>query len=118
MTTTTFDLTALTAAIESRDADAQLGFYAPNAELVLVDRDNPPSRPRTITGTDQLRTHLTDVCQRDMTHSVRAAIVDGDHIAAEVACAYPDGTRVLCMCVAELHDGRIVRQHQVQAWDA
>ena len=117
MTTTTFDLTTLTSAIEGRDAEGQLAFYVPDAELVLVDRDNPPSSPRIISGTAQLRPLLTDVTSREMTHSVRAAVADEKHVALEVACAYPDGTQVLCVCVGDLRDGRITRSHQVQAWD-
>lgn len=117
MTTTTFDLDTLTAAIEARDAEGQLAFYVPDAELVLVDRDNPPSSPRVVTSTTQVRAFLTDVASREMTHSVRAAVADDEHVALEVSCVYPDGTRVLCVCIGELRDGRIARQHQVQAWD-
>jgi hypothetical protein len=36
----------------------------------------------------------------------------------QVACAYPDGTRVFCSTIAELRDGRIVRERVVQAWDS
>jgi hypothetical protein len=35
-----------------------------------------------------------------------------------VACAYADGTRVLCSTIAELRDGRIVSERLVQAWDS
>ena len=51
-TPTTFDVAGLVTALESRDADAQLAAYRPDAQLTIVDRDNPPSMPRTITGTD------------------------------------------------------------------
>jgi hypothetical protein len=116
-TTTTLDLAALTAAIETNDAPAQLRTYLPDATIDIVDHLNPPSRPRHIAGTDAIREHLVDVVERRMTHEVRTALSGGDRIAFEVACAYPDGTRVLCHCVAGVVDGRIAWQRTVQAWD-
>jgi len=116
--TNTLDVAALTRAIESRDAAGQLAVYAPDAELVLVDALNPPSHPNVIRGADAIGAHLSDVCERDMTHQVRGIVTDPGHIAFEVGCRYSDGTQVLCMCQAELEDGRIVRQHTVQAWDS
>jgi len=117
-TTATFDAAALTTALETRDAEAQLAVYTSDAELTIVDRDNPPSRPRSIKGTDALRDYILDFTSREMTHKVRATVVSADRIAFELACQYPDGTRVLCMCIAGVVDGRIAWQHQVQAWDA
>lgn len=117
-TTATFDVTALARALETRDATAQLAAYAPNAELVIIDRDNPPSSPRIITGTDALRDYLDDFTSREMTHEVRASVTSADQIAFELACQYPNGTRVQCMCIAGITDGHIAWQHQVQAWDA
>ena len=116
-TTTTFDVAALTAALEGRDAAGQLACYLPDAQIVIIDHDNPPSRPRTMTGTDAIREYLNDICDRDMTHQVRAALVTPDRISFELACSYPDGTRVTCMCIAGIADGRIAWHHQVQAWD-
>jgi hypothetical protein len=116
--TTTLDLAALVKAIESRDASTQLAAYAPDAELVLVDATNPPSRPRVLRGTGEIGDHLADVCGRDMTHEVRAAVADGQRVALEVACRYRDGLQVLCLCVADVVDGHITRQRTVQAWDS
>jgi hypothetical protein len=116
--TVSFDIAALTHAIEHRNADAQLSYYHPDAALTLVDHDNPPSSPRTVKGTTEIGAYLADLCDRDMTHSVRNAIYGDGRISFEVACAYPDGTRVLCMCIAGLTEGRITWQHQVQAWDS
>jgi ketosteroid isomerase-like protein len=115
--TTTLDVDAFVRAIEERDGDAQLAVYAPDASITLVDQDNPPSTPRILHGTDQLRSHLADVTGRDMAHQVRTAVTSGDHLALEVACTYPDGTRVVCMCVAGIADGRIAWARQVQSWD-
>jgi ketosteroid isomerase-like protein len=115
--TLAFDLAALTAAIEGRDADAQLSAYADDAELVVIDHEHTPSNPLVVRGTEALRAHFTDICDRDMTHQVTTAVVAGDRLTVELACRYADGTRVSCLCVAGLENGRIIWQRGLQAWD-
>lgn len=115
--TRAFDVAALTAAIEGRDAEGQLAAYADDAEIVVIDHDHTPSNPLVVRGTDALRAHFTDICGRDMTHQVTTAAVAGDRLTIELACRYADGTRVACVCVAGLSDGRIVWQRGLQAWD-
>jgi SnoaL-like domain len=112
------DVDALTRAIERRDAAGQLAAYGADAELVIVDELHPPSRPLVVRGTDALRAHFADVCSREMTHQVRTAAVSGDRLTVEVACAYPDGTKVLCLSVAGVDDGHISWQRGIQAWDS
>jgi hypothetical protein len=53
-----------------------------------------------------------------MTHRVERAVQDGDTAAVQVACRYPDGSRVLCLCTLDLREGEIVSQTGIQAWDA
>jgi hypothetical protein len=112
------DLAALRRAVEERDASAQAANYAQDAVIEAVDHEHPPSRPRVISGREAISAHLAEVCARDMSHRVLAAASDGAHLAYQVACAYPDGTRVLCSTIAELRDGRIVFERLVQAWDS
>ena len=116
-TTTTFDLAALRRAVEARDADAQVALYHDDAEIELVDRDHPPSRPLVLRGTGEIAAHLADICARDMTHHVEHAVSDGSSAAFGVRCDYPDGTRVLCAALVDLREERIARQVIVQAWD-
>ncbi len=117
-TTTGFELDALRQGIEGRDAEAMLSLYADDAELVEVDRTNPPKSPRVFQGKDAIGAHLRDVCGRDMTHHLERPVVAGDRIAYTEACRYADGTGVLCMTTADLDsDGKIARQVAVTAWD-
>jgi hypothetical protein len=115
-TTATFDTAALTTAIESRDAAGQLAAYAADAELTVIDHDNPPTRPRVLHGASAISEYLTDVCARDMTHQVRNAVLASDRLTVEVACRYPDGTTVACLSIAGVEAGRITWQRLVQAW--
>jgi hypothetical protein len=114
---TTFDIAALVAAIENRDAEGQLAAYTPDAELVVVDHEHPPSNPQVIRGSDALLAHFTDVCARDMTHHVTTAALVDDRLTIELACEYADGTRVACLCVSGIEGDRIAWQRGLQAWD-
>lgn len=119
MTTSTKSVTLadLRRAIESRDSAALVAFYADNAVMRIVDRDNPPSRPREIKGRSAIAEYYRDVCGRAMTHHIEAGVADTNHLAFTQACVYPDGTRVLALAMLELAQGSITRQTTVQAWD-
>jgi len=104
-------------AIEGRNGQMLSSFYADNAVLRIIDRDNPPSKPREIKGQAAIATFYDDVCSRAMTHKVEAGIADGDRVAFTQSCAYPDGVRVFCSAMLDLDRGKIVRQTTVQAWD-
>jgi len=111
------DLDALRRAIESRDAAAQAAMFADDAEMVVVDKDHPPSDPQRLVGIDAIRAAIEDVCARDMTHEVTRAIATPEGAAYALQCRYPDGTRVSCAALLETRGGKIVRQEGVQAWD-
>jgi hypothetical protein len=120
MTTTqtaAFDSATLRRSIEERDSAALLNLYAEDAELIVVDREAQPSRPRILRGAAAIGAYFDDVCGRDMTHKIDRLVVDGDHAAYLETCTYPDGAKVRCAAVLDLAGGRIVRQSGVQAWD-
>ncbi len=108
---------AIKQAIESRDGGMLSSFYADDALLRIVDRNNPPSKPREVKGRTAITTFWDDICSRAMTHSVDTSIADTNRIAFSQACAYPDGMKVLCLAMCELKGGKIARQTVVQAWD-
>ena len=108
---------AIKQAIETRDGKALAGFYRDDAVLRIIDRNNPPSKPREIRGRAAIATFWDDICSRAMTHSVDTTIAEGDRLAFTQACAYPDGAKVFCAATVDLKDGKIARQTVVQAWD-
>lgn len=114
---TQIDFAALKRAVEERDSAAQLALYADDAEVRVVDRVNTPRSPRVLRGREEIRDWIEDLCDRDMTHAVQTPVLGEDAVAFTEACRYPDGTNVLSATVAELSDGRIVRQVAIQAWD-
>ncbi len=104
-------------AIETRDAAALSSFYADDASLQVIDRNNPPSKPRIVRGMPAIAAFFDDICSRAITHDVKSSVTDGNRLAFTQACTYPDGTKVLCMAMVELKAGKIAQQTMVQAWD-
>lgn len=104
-------------AIEARDGQTFIGFYADDAEIRVIDRNNPPSRPREIRGRAAIRTFWDDMCSRNIAHRVDVTIAEGDRLAFTQDCTYPDGAKVFGIAVLELANGRIVRHTVVHAWD-
>lgn len=108
---------ALKSAIEGRNGSALASFYAPDAVLRIMDRNNPPSRPREIHGRAAIAAFWDDICSRAMTHAVDTTLADDGRMAFTQACSYPDGTRVFCISVMETREGQISQQTIVQTWD-
>ena len=111
------DGAAIKKAIEGRDGEMLASFYADDAVVRIIDRNNPPSKPHEIRGREAIAAFWGDICGRAMTLKVDATVAEGDRLAFTQACAYPDGTRVFCAAVLDLSGGRVVRQTVVQAWD-
>lgn len=112
-----FDFEALRQAEEQRDLDAMLDLYADAAEMRIVNHATPPSAPQVLRGKEEIAESLRDVFSREMTHRIEQEVIGKDRVAFNVACEYPDGTRVLAAENLELREGKIVRQVEVVAWD-
>src|SRR6516225_2887819 len=65
-------------AIEGRKASALSGLYADDAIVQVIDRDHPPSNPRSLKGRSAIAAYFEDVCGRDMTHRVEAGVAMGN----------------------------------------
>jgi ketosteroid isomerase-like protein len=108
---------AIKRAIEGRDGRMLASFYADDAIVRVIDRNNPPSRPREVRGKSAITTFWDDICSRAMTHEVSFSVAEGNQLAFSQACAYPDGAKVFCLAMVDLKDGKIAQQTLVQAWD-
>lgn len=114
---TTFDVDAFRRAYEAWDIEALLALYADDVELVQIDRDNPPSTPRVRHGKDVLRGMFEHCAAADVKASVENAVAGAGRAAATVTCEFPGGRKVLANSMLELHDGRIIREHNVASGD-
>lgn len=104
-------------ALEQCDVEMILGCYSDDAEIRIVDRNNPPSAPMVLHGKKAISDYYRDICNRRMKHDVQQEIIGDDRVAFTESCQYPDGTRVLAAEMCELNEGKISRQINIQAWD-
>ena len=104
-------------AIEGHDAKTLAAFYADDALVRIIDRDNPPSKPKELKGKLPITAYFDDVCGRAMSHQIESSVSNGDTLAFTQLCIYPDGAKVFCSAMVEIKDGKIARQTAVQAWD-
>ena len=117
MTTVISNITSLKDAIESRNAEGVSAWYADNAVLTILDRDNPPAAPASYRGLKAIGAYYRDVCGRNIEHEVRDAMSTSDGLAYNQHCRYPDGTAVVCITVATVRAGKIRTQTANQVWD-
>jgi len=108
---------ALRAGFRLRDAAMLAALYREDAEYVVVNRNNPPSKRLVIQGRDGVRRLFEDMCSREMTHDVSQTIVAAGSIAFVTTCRYPDGCCVMGISRATVEDGLISREFSVDCWD-
>jgi ketosteroid isomerase-like protein len=104
-------------AYEEWDIDALLDMYADEVELVQIDRDHPPSAPRTRIGKDVLRGMFQHCASAGVKATVENTVADAERAAGTITCEFPGGRRVLANAILELEDGRIVRELDVVSGD-
>lgn len=114
---TSFDLEALRRAYEEWDIEALLDLYADEVELIQIDRDNPPSSPRTRHGKDVFRGMFEHCAAAGVKATVENAVAGENRAAATVTCEFPGGRKVLANGIFEIEDGRIVRERDVISGD-
>jgi hypothetical protein len=112
------DITPLVKAIENRDAEGVVAWYAEDAVLTVLDRDHPPAEPLVLAGVEQIAGYYRDVCGRNIEHQIRDAVATPSGLAYAQHCRYPEGSGVVCTTVATLRDGKIQSQTAVQVWDS
>jgi ketosteroid isomerase-like protein len=116
-TSTTFDLETLKRGYEAWDIDALLALYAEDVKLIQIDRDNPPSSPRTRHGKDVVRGMFEHCAAAGVRATVENVVAGPQRAAATITCEFPGGRKVVANSILELEDGRIVVERAVQAGD-
>jgi hypothetical protein len=112
-TTGSTDREALLLAMERRDPERALGFYADDAELRVVNGDLPGSPEFGLRGRAEIGRYLRAVFDNDAPRRIEVEVCGEDRVVFAEDCEYPDGARVLVRTTLELVDGRILRHTDV-----
>jgi hypothetical protein len=104
-----FDLDALSRAIESGDARYLIASYADGAELRLFDSDHPRQAPQTLRSRSAIAGWIEDMYAPGQAHRVVGSTADADSVALVEECTQADGGRGLWAYSAEVAGGQIIR---------
>jgi ketosteroid isomerase-like protein len=110
-----FDFEAFRAAVEGRDADRWLAFYADGAEW--VEYRHRASSPRVHRDREDIARYLDYVRRTDAELAISNEVVGEERAAFTLTATRPGGGLIVENAIVELRDGKIVRQHEVEAWD-
>jgi ketosteroid isomerase-like protein len=116
-TSASFNVDTLRRGYEEWDVDALLGLYAEDVELIQIDRDNPPSAPRSRHGSEVFRGMLEHCAAAGVRATVENAVAREDRAAATITCEFPGGRKVVANSIMEIEGGRIVRELDVLSGD-
>jgi predicted enzyme related to lactoylglutathione lyase len=112
-----FDFSAFQAAFQAMDVDRLLTFYAPDAVWTEYREPNPPRAPNVMRGREAIESFLRGLAGGPMEIAVGNEVLGEDRVAFTVAVTLGDGRRILENVIADLRDGLIVHQVDVEAWD-
>jgi ketosteroid isomerase-like protein len=112
-----FDFVGFKAAMERKDVDSWFGFYADEAEWIEYRHFSPPRDPNRMLGKEQIADFIRRVCSSDVDIIVADEVIASDRIAFSIAVALPDGKRIFEHIIADIENGKITRQVDVEAWD-
>jgi ketosteroid isomerase-like protein len=113
-TTGRLDFGTMRSAIERKDSEALLGFYAEDAELRIVYEALPEGRAFELKGRAQIERYLRAVCDQDVVCVVRGEAVYGKRSVAFIeSCSYSNGTPISISTTLEVREGLISRQIDV-----
>jgi catechol 2,3-dioxygenase-like lactoylglutathione lyase family enzyme len=112
-----FDFAAYRDAFQAMDVDRLLSFYAPDAVWVEYRGPSPQHAPTVMRGREAIEPFLRELAAGPMEIAVGREVLAEDRIAFLVTVTLGDGRRILEHVIADLRDGMIVHQVDVEAWD-
>jgi hypothetical protein len=114
-----FDFPAFRDAVEGRDVERWLGFFAEEARWIEYRRENPPGSPRLIAGKAEIRAWLEKIEPVPAELVVSHELIGATRIAYRLTVTFlPDRRQIVEHVISELDDaGRIARQVDVEISD-
>jgi hypothetical protein len=114
---TGFNLLDFTHAMEERDIDYQASRYAPEAAMLIIDPDNPPSAPQLLLGRPAIHAWLlhTDTCRLEL--RVTDLVDGGDRMGFTERWRHQDGTSAVATSTVEIDHGLLTMRHTILVWD-
>ena len=114
----TFDYDHFKHCFENKDLEGWLLFYRDDTEWLEYRQWSPPSNPNQMKGKASIASFLRSVTGiESMTLRLSDEVLSDQRIAFRVTCSFPDGRQIIENVIADIKDGQISRQVDVEAWD-
>ena len=115
--TASFSWTEYRAAFEAKDVARWLAFYSEDAEWVEYRHTDPPRSPNVMRGREEIGAFIERVAEMPLTLELGNEVLGEERIAFACTVTFTEGDRIIEHVIADVRDGRIVRQVDVEAWD-
>jgi DNA-binding MarR family transcriptional regulator len=112
-----FDFAGFRTALEARDVARWLPFYADDAEWVEYRRADPPRAPHVMRGREEIGAFLEEVAASEIELAISNELVGAARAAFTITVTRTRERLIVENVILDHRDGRIVRQHEVEAWD-
>ena len=114
----TFDFNHFKHCFENKDFEDWLSFYRDDVEWHDYRQWSPPSNPHRMIGKASIASFLRSVTANNyLTLRLSDEVLSDKRIAFRVTCSFPDGRQIIENVIADIQDGQISRQVDVEAWD-
>jgi ketosteroid isomerase-like protein len=105
-----FDIDGLSRAIELGDTRYQLALYADDAEVSVVDVDQPSRSPRVLHGKPAIASWIEALQSQTALRRVLDREVEVDRVVLTEECQTSDGSNFRIASTAEVRGGQITRE--------
>jgi hypothetical protein len=113
-----FDFNNFRKAFESKNAADWSSYYSDDAEWYEYRQWSPPANPNVMKGKVEIGKFIERVCSNDRIElKISDEVISDSRIAFRLAVSFPDGRMIIENIIADILDGKIIRQVDVEAWD-
>lgn len=115
--TSGFDVAGLVDAMRTKDPDAWVDFYAPDAEWLEYRHHNPPQDPQRREDNRTIHAFVTEMCKENRSLHVEDLVAGEDSVWFRRMVRHEDGRMMIEHVHLRIEDGLIAREIDVESWD-
>ena len=103
-------------AAEAGDLNGLVSLYADDAEILDVNKRNPPAKPDRHQGKSDIASAFAQV-PKNLKHTISDEVIGESRMAFSYRCDYPTGQQVFGVHVCDVENGKIKREVVAESWD-
>ena len=112
-----FDFDSYKQAVETKDAERWIEFFAEDAAWIEYRNQDAPSRPRHLRGKAEIQSYLESLARASPHRKLESAVISTERVAFRLWTSLMGDQRIVEHVILEIADGKITQQVDVEAWD-